>query len=294
LKVVVTGASGFIGSHVIATLQCVEGIDVVATGRDEEALRDLGVEWVATDLYESGGKSHQRLAQADLLIHLAWADVTDVSNPVHTTTHLPNNAEFLVDMARRGVQRICCVGSCFEYGLSSGCLSEESTPQPVTPYGQAKDQLRRQIEPTLVAVGSSLRWLRPFFTHGKGQHPHALFAQLNHAIETGQARFPMSGGAQVRDYLPVSVLAEAIVKASLQTEIDGIINICSGKPRTVRAMVEQHIASSGSSIEPELGRFPYPTHTPMEFWGDSTKLTASMAAFDRGFSMRPRAESRVV
>jgi dTDP-6-deoxy-L-talose 4-dehydrogenase (NAD+) len=146
----------------------------------------------------------------------------------------------------------------------------------------------------LLAAGSSLRWLRPFFTHGKGQHHHALFAQLNDAIEAGQSYFPMSGGAQVRDYLPVSVLAEAIVKASLQTEVDGIINICSGQPRTVQALVEQHIASSGSSIVPELGHFPYPTHTPMEFWGDSTKLTASMAAFERGFSMRPRPESRVV
>lgn len=293
MKVVVTGASGFIGAHVIATLRRVEGIEVLATGRNESALRKLGVEWVSTDLYDVG-QHRQRLASADLLLHLAWGDVSTVSSLAHTTKHLPNNLEFLVDMARRGVDRICCVGSCSEYGLSPGSLSEELAPQPCTPYGKAKDQLRRQLELAVADAGSDLRWLRPFFTHGEGQSPHALFAQLNRAIEGGQSRFPMSGGAQVRDYLPVSVLAEAIVKASLQMEVLGIINICSGQPQTVQALVEQHIADCGSSIRPELGRFPYPTHTPMEFWGDTKKLATAVAAFDRSFAMAPRPNSAVV
>lgn len=288
MRVVVTGASGFIGSHVTAALQRVEGIEVLATGRNEAALRRLGVEWVAMDLYGDGGDPIQRLAEADLLIHLAWGDVSDATNRVHMTTHLPNNIQFLTDITRLGVPRICCVGSCFEYGLSSGRLHEGLAPQPSTPYGQAKDQLRRELEATAPIAGSSLRWLRPFFTHGEGQHPHALFAQLKDAIRRGQDHFPMSGGEQVRDYLPVSSLAEAIVKASLQREVDGVINICSGKPTTVRTLVEQYIAGSGSSIQPQLGRFPYPTHTPMECWGDTEKLTAAVDAFDREFTMAPR------
>jgi len=288
LRVVVTGASGFIGSHVTATLQRVDGVEILATGRDEAALRRLGVEWVAMDLYGDDVNPLQRLAGADLLIHLAWGDVSDVSSAAHMTTHLPNNLRFLTEMTRLGIPRICCVGSCFEYGLSSGRLNEELAPQPSTPYGHAKDQLRRQLEVTVPAAGAKLRWLRPFFTHGYGQHPHALFSQLKDAINKGQDRFPMSGGEQVRDYLPVSSLAELIVKASLQLEVDGIINVCSGEPKTVRALVEQYIDDCGSSIQPQLGSFPYPTHTPMECWGDTEKLTKATDAFEREFTLRPR------
>lgn len=287
-----TGATGFIGSYVVPVLGKIEGIEVVATGRNEERLRSFGCAWFAADLAsETMGARAAQFGPFDLLIHLAWGDVADPENPIHTEQHLSDHSRLLLGLAESCVARVSCVGTCFEYGLRGGGISEEAPTSPVTAYGRAKDQLRQQLEAGLGDRPGSLTWLRPFYTYGPGQAPHALFAQLDRAIDAGEATFPMSGGEQVRDYLRVQELAEAIVKTSLQSEVTGAINICSGEPKTVRAAVEAHIARRGSSIQPDLGLFPYPSHTPMRFWGDTEKLKAALAAFDRSFKLGPELRS---
>lgn len=281
MRVLVTGASGFIGSHVVRTLQRLQGVEVVATGRNEERLAQLGVPFVSVDLHDHPTDLYTRFHEPQALIHLAWPDLSAYRDPVHIEQHLWDNYRFVLQMAEAGVQRIACIGTCYEYGLQEGCLSEEHPTAPVTAYGVAKDCLRRMLEYRLASLSRELRWLRPFYTHGKGQQSRALLPQLDRAIDAGDATFPMSGGEQLRDYLEVSELAQAITKTTLQSEVSGIINICSGKPISVRALVEQHIKMRGSSIQPEFGHFPYPSHAPMEFWGDTARLEKALSAYDR-------------
>ncbi|GAI93187.1 unnamed protein product [marine sediment metagenome] len=82
----------------------------------------------------------------------------------------------------------------------------------------------------------------------------------------------MSGGEQLRDYLPVEKVAEHIVKISMQDKIGGIINCCSGKPISIGKLVENYLAEKNKNIELNLDYYPYPDYEPMAFWGDSTKL----------------------
>jgi dTDP-6-deoxy-L-talose 4-dehydrogenase (NAD+) len=84
----------------------------------------------------------------------------------------------------------------------------------------------------------------------------------------------MSGGEQLRDYLPVVEVARLLVSLALNGRDNGIINICSGEPISVRRLVESWIAANGWSIELNLGHYPYPTFEPMAFWGDRRKLAA--------------------
>jgi len=281
MRVLVTGASGFIGGHVVRALQQLPDIEIIATGRNIERLKALDVPFLAVDLHDSPGDLYARFGAPEVLIHLAWPDLSSYRDPIHIEQHLWDSYRFIVDMADAGIQRIAGIGTCYEYGQQEGCLSEDCPTAPVTAYGVAKDCLRRMLEYRLAAQCTELRWLRPFYTHGVGQQSRALIPQLDRAIDAGEATFPMSGGEQVRDYLEVSELAQAIAKATLQSEVSGTINVCSGKPITVRALVEQHIASRGSSIEPEFGQFPYPSHAPMEFWGDTARLTQALSAFER-------------
>jgi dTDP-6-deoxy-L-talose 4-dehydrogenase (NAD+) len=101
--------------------------------------------------------------------------------------------------------------------------------------------------------------------------------QLDAAIDRGDEVFPMSGGEQLRDYLRVECAAEQLAKA-LDDGRDGPVNICSGTPISVRTLVERRILERGARIRPEFGRFPYPAHEPLAFWGVRNAEDTTIAA----------------
>jgi len=83
----------------------------------------------------------------------------------------------------------------------------------------------------------------------------------------------MSGGEQLRDYLPVDEVAKHIVSLALVKKDTGPVNVCSGTPVSVRRLVEGWVKENGWSIRLNLGHYPYPDYEPMAFWGDSKKLS---------------------
>ncbi len=82
----------------------------------------------------------------------------------------------------------------------------------------------------------------------------------------------MSGGEQLRDYLPVEKVAEYIVRTALQNDVTGVINCCSGKPVSVRKLIEDYLEEKKKNIRLNLGYYPYPDYEPMAFWGDIRRL----------------------
>jgi len=108
--------------------------------------------------------------------------------------------------------------------------------------------------------------------YGAGQNFKSLIPQLDAALEAGASVFNMSGGEQTRDFMPVTAVADAIVKVALQQEVTGIINISSNQPVTVKQFVLDHLRSKNRKIQLNLGFYPYPDFEPMHFWGDNSKL----------------------
>jgi dTDP-6-deoxy-L-talose 4-dehydrogenase (NAD+) len=84
----------------------------------------------------------------------------------------------------------------------------------------------------------------------------------------------MSGGEQLRDYLPVAEVARHLVSLALAEKDIGVVNVCSGIPISVRTLVEGWIEQNGWSIRPNFGYYDYPDYESMAFWGDSQKLTS--------------------
>ena len=102
--------------------------------------------------------------------------------------------------------------------------------------------------------------------------------QLDRALEKGETVFNMSGGEQLRDYLPVEKVAEYLVKIAIQNQVSGLINCCSGSPISIRKLVENYLEKKQKSIHLNLGYYPYPDYEPMAFWGDDKKLKAALRA----------------
>ncbi|MBX3634074.1 MAG: NAD(P)-dependent oxidoreductase [Rubrivivax sp.] len=265
MRLAITGARGFVGRHVVAELAR-RGIPARLLQRPE------------FDLLEDPGDAFDRAGRPEVLLHLAWGGLPNYRSPRHFETERPAQYAFLQAMVRSGLRHLVVTGTCFEYGMQSGPLHEDLPCLPTNAYGHAKDALRRELAFLAGELPFRLTWARLFYLWGDGQAAGSLWPQLQAAAERGDTQFPMSGGEQLRDYLPVAQAASWLVDLALQPEGDGIVNLCAGRPVSVRALVEGWIAQQGWTITPQLGHHPYPAHEPMAFWGDNRRLLQRLAA----------------
>ncbi len=271
-RLAVTGASGFLGCHVLAALSQTDA-EIVAHARTlrPEQAASPGLRWTAFDIAASDD-AFERLGRPDTVIHLAWAGLPNYLSPAHLEIELPAQVSFLRGLAASGLKRLVVAGTCFEYGMQSGCLSEGTAAAPANPYGAAKDRLRRELEQLRDATPFDLRWLRLFYLYGSRQGPASLYSQFTAAAARGDKRFDMSPGNQVRDFMPVEEAASAIAAVAMVPQAPAILNVCSGTPVTVLSLVERWRADRAADIELNPGVFPYPAYEPFAFWGDNGRL----------------------
>jgi len=207
----------------------------------------------------------------DTLIHLAWDGLPNYKSLHHFEAELPRQYKFIKHMVESGLSSLFVTGTCFEYGMQSGALSAEMKTEPANPYGYAKDALRKQLELLKNNIRFNLTWGRLFYMYGEGQAENSLYPNLKQAVLRGDKVFHMSGGQQLRDYLPIETVAERIVRMALEQRDIGVTNICSGKPISVGDLVQQWIRENGWDIQLNLGYYPYSDYEPMSFWGSNIK-----------------------
>jgi nucleoside-diphosphate-sugar epimerase len=275
MKVLVTGGTGFVGRHLVEKL-LERGHEVTVLSRNEHRETPLqwerDVRWMHGDL--AATSTALSCAGNDALAHLAWPDLPHYGRLSHFESALPAHYAFVKSVVGTGVRHVLVTGTCFEYGLMSGCLSENVATQPANPYALAKDCLRKFLQALAVDQPFRLQWARLFYMYGPGQHARSLLEQLDRAIREGRPTFDMSGGEQLRDYLPVESVAKLLASLLEHPDAEGIFNVCSGTPTTVRSLAEQRVRESGSPLRLNLGALPYSPLEPMAFWGDNSRLAS--------------------
>ena len=276
MKILVTGASGFIGNYVLNYLVTNTEHEIIATSRNRDKVNNSNwlpkVEFVEADLYSTSTNLFDLFKNPDILIHLAWSNLPNYTKSFHLTDNLPNEIQFLERMINDGIRKIVVTGSCFEYGIQEGELNENLPTYPNNPYAIAKDSLRRYLEFKSSQNFFHLLWLRLFYTFGEGQSKNSLIPQLEKSLKTGQLSFNMTGGEQIRDYLPIEEVAELIVKSSLNNDLHGIVNISSGNPVRLKDFIIKYLESKENRLTLNLGYYPYSSLEPMAFWGNNNKL----------------------
>ena len=284
MKVLVTGATGFIGRYVVNELLKHEH-HVIATSRNSDKARSYEwfsrVKYIPCDLNVIQENYFHFFYQPDLLIHLAWEGLPKYKGLFHLEKNLFSNYRFLKNMIEHGLESLVVTGTCFEYGMQNGALQEDMKTIPDNPYAIAKDTLRKFLEQLQIKNDFDFKWIRLFYMYGKGQNPHSILSQLDKALENRETDFNMSCGEQLRDYLPVEKVAEYIVKIAMQSKVKGIINCCSGKPISIRKLVENTLEKKQKNIGLNLGYYPYPDYESMAFWGNTDKLNGVLFEFEK-------------
>ena len=244
MKIAVTGARGFVGRHVIAELARSDH-EVVATERPGVARSRpaaANVRWVALDIANPPADCFAALDRPDVLLHLAWDGLPNYRSLHHFETELPRQYNFLSNVICSGLPALVTVGTCFEYGQQSGALAANLETRPANPYGLGKDVLRKKLQYLKAVHPCKLTWARLFYMYGEGQPATSLFAMLKAAVAAGHTEFPMSGGEQLRDYLPVTEVARRLADLAVTPGDFGPINVCSGRPISVRRSVTRSAA----------------------------------------------------
>jgi len=271
----VTGATGFIGNRLISFL-LKNNIEIVATSKNVKKARKYDwyskVKYISWDINNSEADLYHIFNHPDCLIHLAWEDLNDYNNLKHFEKSTPTHYKFIKKIVQNGLKHVVVIGTCLEYGMKDGCLSEDLMNNPVVPYALAKDVLRQYLEQLFVAQPVIFQWIRLFYPYGPGQGNKSLISQLDFAIKNKAKTFKMSAGEQLRDYLAIEKVAEYIAIIALQNEIQGIVNCCSGIPISIRKFVENYLRFNNYQMQLGLGYYPYPDYEPMAFWGDNKKL----------------------
>lgn len=268
-RVLLTGATGFIGQHVIGHLVA-GGHEVHAvTTRDLPPSRD-GVLWHRADLLESAGVVTN--VSPDLLLHLAWyVEPGRFWTAPENVRWLEASLRLLRAFVAGGGRRAVIAGTSAEYdwsGVSERCDELRTPLRPTTLYGAAKHALHTVAARYAEQMGFELTWGRVFFVYGPGEPDGRLVPSVGNAL-LAEEPVPTTRGDQVRDFMHVQDVAAAFA-ALLEGPVTGPVNVASGYPVTVRQVVDCLAALAGRPDLPQFGALP-------ERAGDPPRLVADVA-----------------
>ena len=294
-RVLVTGATGFVGRHALAPL-VQRGYEVHAVSSRKAPAPLAGVRWHHADLLE-GAQAERVVAEAGAshLLHFAWyAEPGKFWRSGENYRWLDASRALLRGFRAQGGTRAVVAGTCAEYHWSEALCSESDTAlRPATPYGQCKNALREFLAEMASGDAFSMAWGRIFFLYGPGEHPARLVSSVIESLLRGEAA-RCTHGNQVRDFLHVEDVAGAFV-ALLDSDVEGAVNIASGRPVALREVVLAAAECLGAQERVAFGAIPTPADEPARIVADVGRLTREVgfrARYDLASGIRQTVEER--
>lgn len=268
MKILVTGANGYLGQGVVNCLLD-RGCDVVATDRCTEGV-DARAQRVDCDLF-TVSNPYEFFERPDVLVHMAWRDGFVHYSSAHIDD-LPRHYAFMHSMAESGIKQISGMGSMHEVGFFEGSIKEDTPCHPVTPYGIGKNALRDLTKMLCQQYGVVFQWLRGYYIVSDSPRGSSVFSKIAAAALAGKEEFPFTMGQNQYDFLEYDEFCRQVTAAVCQQKINGIINICSGSPEKLADRAERFIYENHYSLKLLYGAFPDRLYDSKAIWGDNEKI----------------------
>lgn len=273
MRLFVTGATGFIGSHFVRAA-LLAGHDVVALRRSDNSQPRIALEgkpvWLTAPLGEVDENAFEGI---DAVVHLAAAGVNTQEQNWEELfqANVSDSVKLWIQAARAGVQQFVICGSCFEYGRAAAryeFVPPDAPLEPTSAYGVSKAAasmaaivLARQYQLQLIIA-------RPFHVFGEGESEHRLWPALRRAALAGED-FDLSPGEQVRDFMPAEDVAVILLANCTSSDtkpgVARILHIGTGRPQTVRQFAESWWAKWNATGRLRFGTQPYRASEVMRY-----------------------------
>lgn len=268
-KVLITGAGGYIGAHVLSAVAShLKTGSIIAS--DIRPLNMPGIRSVTEDLFDT--KNFQNFIEEygvpDVCIHLAWRDGFNHNSMAHLD-YLAAHYTFIKNLIDAGCASVSVMGTMHEVGYYEGAIDAATPCLPLSLYGVAKNALRQAVLTYADGKKTKIKWLRAFYITGDDARNQSIFSKIAKMAAEGQKTFPFTSGLNKYDFIDVEELARQISLASLQNEVNGIINCCSGVPVSLKDKVEAFIAEKKLDIRPEYGVYPIRKYDSPIIYGDN-------------------------
>lgn len=272
MRILVTGANGYIGRHIVHNLQQYDyEIIAVDYSISRECVQYSNVQYIQTSIFNLSDHIYEDLGRPDICIHLAWKDGFIHNSEAHIE-QIQQHFLFLKKLVDSGLSHLIVMGTMHEVGYWEGVIDELTPCNPASYYGIAKNTLRQLIMSYIKDKAVILQWIRAFYIVGDDRHSQSIFSKILKLSDEGKTNLPFTSGKNLYDFIDVDELANQIIHVALQEDISGIINCCSGAPVSLKDQVTNFILKNKLSIELDYGKYPDRAYDSPGVWGDVTKI----------------------
>lgn len=261
MKIAMTGATGFLGRHILRALIqknlaiCVLVRDATRLESNATAYGDLEVVHVDDVFTEEPSRLAEILEGVDTLIHAAWyVEPSDYLDSRKNIECLKGTIELASTFTQSGGRRFIGIGTCAEYAISTELITEDTSLRPQNLYAACKAAAFQVLSEIFKCQGISFSWCRPFYLYGEGERDGRLMPYLRDRLRKG-LEVELSNGNQVRDWLDVADAADLIVRRALSNH-EGAFNVCSGIGVSVRDFAREVAEDFGRVDLLKFGRRP--------------------------------------
>jgi len=240
--ILLTGGTGFVGRQVLKDLlKSRKKVRLIVRENNlTEFAGKPGIEKVITtrDLFtENVSWWKEAFEGVDTVVHAAWyAEPGKYLQSLKNLDCLVGTLQMAKGAVGAGIRRLVAIGTCFEYDLNYGLLTSETPLRPVTTYAGAKAATFFALSQYLLYEQMEFAWCRLFYLYGEGEDSRRLVPYIHNKLSLGEIA-NLTSGNQVRDYMDVKEASKMIVKVAL-SDFQGVANVCSGVPITIRRIAE--------------------------------------------------------
>ncbi len=273
MKVLVTGANGYLGMGIVEQLLN-DGITVVATDFSTERV-DSRADSIDVDLF-SVDNPYCYFGYPDVVLHLAWRDGFKHNSENHLKD-LNNHYLFLSRLMKSGIKRVAVLGSMHEVGFYEGCINESTPCNPQSLYGISKNALRQAVMLEAQNNHVAVQWIRGYYIVGNTGTGCSIFSKIVQAENEGKKDFPFTIGLNQYDFIDYDRFCEQTAAIVEQVEVEGIIENCLGAPMKLGDRVESFIRENDFNINLQYGAYPDRPYDSKAVWGDQRKIVSVMA-----------------